>query len=205
MRLRRDVAALLSLLVKKNECMCSEVRRECWTFLALKSDIFEHNSMLSPSHFLIFHPKMSPLPACRNQDWLLWSADVVRHSKTCQFILELSLRVNIVMDINDVLMVLIGSVGFPRTGKQSDKSSVVFTLMVEYTPMQFKEWFWQGSTLSSRNVNQVPATKINLELLPDDLSLSGRDCIKLQRRLCSSVTDCCCVHTISSLYPMGVD
>lgn len=66
----------------------------------------------------------------------------------------------------------------PRTGKQGDKSSVVVTQQQSTFPWDSaREYFGQGRALSNRNVIRVPATKINLELLLVDLSLSARACV----------------------------
>lgn len=66
----------------------------------------------------------------------------------------------------------------PRTGKQGDKSSVVVTQQQSTFPWDSaREYFGRGRALSNRNVIRVPATKINLELLLVDLSLSARACV----------------------------
>lgn len=146
-------------------------------FFGLSSEILDGYRMLSPRHSSFSNPKhlsvqfitsdFGPARRCTHaQDNVIFqtlgSTTTVRFnsgkSYGCPWI--------------------ICCVRSPRTGKQGDKSCVVVTQQQSTFPWDSaREYFGQGRALSNRNVIRVPATKINLELLLVDLSLSARTCV----------------------------
>lgn len=124
---------------------------------------------------LIFQPKT---PVCRiHQEWL-WSGAEMYSCTGQRYLGSTTLAVRSNSGKSHGCPWSICCVRSPRTGKQGDKSSVVVTQQQSTFPWDSaREYFGQGRALSNRNVIRVPATKINLELLLVDLSLSARACV----------------------------